>query len=106
MCIGSVIVSYISLYLNTYYTGKLIKVGFFLQVRDLLPSFLYSLSMGALVYGITLLIPNMLIQLLVGIILGIAYYLFISTIFKSKELAYVKLLLHENVTKKYGNNKV
>ncbi len=104
MCIGSVIVSYISLYLNTYYTGKLIQVGFFLQVRDLLPSFLYSLSMGALVYGITLLIPNMLIQLLVGIILGIAYYLFISTIFKSKEFAYVKLLLHENVTKKYGRN--
>jgi O-antigen/teichoic acid export membrane protein len=106
MCIGSVIMSYLSLYINTYYTGKLIKVGFSLQMNDLRPSFLYSFSMGVLVYGTTLIIPNMLVQLLVGIILGVAYYIFISTIFKSKELAYVKLLLRENIIKKYGRNKV
>ena len=106
MCIGNVIMSYLSLYINTYYTGKLINVGLSLQMRDLRPSFLYSFSMGVLVYGTTFLIPNMLVQLLVGIILGVAYYIFISTIFKSKELAYVKLLLRENIIKKYGRNKV
>ena len=102
MCFGFVVNSYLCLYVNTYYTGKLIQVGFLRQMMDLLPSFLYSLSMGALVYTTTLFIPSMFIKLLVGIILGIAYYLFVSTLFKSKELTYVKILLKDNLISKFG----
>lgn len=102
MCVGQVVSSFLAVYINTYYTGKLIQVGYFMQMKDLLPSLLYSISMGALVYYVTLLVPNMSIQLFVGIILGITYYLLISTIFKSPELAYVKVLLRNQVFKKYG----
>ena len=38
MCIGSFITSMISLIINTYYTGKLIGVGYFQQMRDLMPT--------------------------------------------------------------------
>lgn len=102
MCVGQVFTSYLSLYINTYYTGKLIQVGYFKQMRDLLPSFLYSLSMGILVYFVISFIPNLVLQLLVGIILGITYYLFISTILKSSELEYIKVLLRNSVLTKYG----
>ena len=102
MCIGSVITSYICLYINTYYTGKLINVGFFLQMRDLLPSFFYATSMGALVYASTFFIHNLSLQLIIGIPLGILYYLAVSVLFKSDELAYVRELLKENIFKKYG----
>ena len=81
MCVGGVVSSYLALYINTYYTGKLIHVGYFMQLKDLLPSFLYSLSMGAFIYIVTSFIPNMTLQLIVGIILGITYYLLISPIF-------------------------
>ena len=101
MCVGGVVSSYLALYINTYYTGKLIHVGYFMQLKDLLPSFLYSLSMGAFIYIVTSFIPNMTLQLIVGIILGITYYLLISAIFKSPELAYIKVLLRDNVLKKY-----
>lgn len=101
MCVGSVFTSYICLYINTYYTGKLINVGFFTQMRDLLPSFLYATTMGAIVYGMTLLITNMPLQLIVGVLLGVAYYLLVSIIFHSNELAYVKTLLQENLIKKF-----
>ena len=53
MCIGSVITSILCLYINTYYTGKLINVGFLTQMKDILPSLFFSLSMGALVYATT-----------------------------------------------------
>ncbi len=102
MCIGSVIMSYISLYINTFYTGKLIHVGFFQQMMDLLPSLLYSMSMGALVYFVTLMIPNMAVQLLVGVFVGILYYFGISYLFKSSELVYIKQLLIHHVLRKYG----
>ena len=39
--------SLICLIINTHYTGKLLQVGFLTQMRDLLPSLAYSLSMGA-----------------------------------------------------------
>ena len=101
MCVGSVFTSYICLYINTYYTGKLINVGFFTQMRDLLPSFLYATTMGAIVYGMTLFITNMPLQLIVGVLLGVTYYLLVSIIFHSNELTYVKTLLQENLIKKY-----
>lgn len=102
MCVGSVFSSYVSLYINTYYTGKIINVGFFTQMKDLLPSFLYSISMGGLVFSMTLIIPSMPMQLIIGIILGIVYYFIISKLFNSSELAYVMALVRDNVFRKYG----
>jgi O-antigen/teichoic acid export membrane protein len=101
MCFGGVLSSHIALFINTYYTGKLIHVGYFVQMKDLLPSFLFSTTMGLLVYASTLVFSNMLIQLFVGIVLGITYYYFVSVLFKSHELDYIKLLLRENLVKRY-----
>ena len=50
MCIGSLFSSMIALIINTYYTGKLIGVGFIRQMRDLFPIFILSVSMGIIVY--------------------------------------------------------
>lgn len=101
MCIGSVITSILCLYINTYYTGKLINVGFLTQMKDILPSLFFSLSMGALVYATTFFIPNMFLQLFLGIVVGIVYYYVVSVLFKSSELDYVKLLLRENLIKRF-----
>ena len=81
MCVGSVVSSFLSLFINTYYTGKLINVGYFLQMRDLLPSLFYSFSMCVLVWGVTQMIPSMWLRIVVGVPLGIAYYLGISKLF-------------------------
>lgn len=101
MCFGSVFTSYVCLYINTYYTGKLINVGFFMQMKDLLPSFLYATTMGMIVYGMTFFIANLPLQLIVGVLLGVTYYLLVSIIFHSNELTYVKILLQENLIKKF-----
>ena len=103
MCLGQVFSSFLTLFINTYYTGKLIKVGYLMQMRDLLPSLLYSFSMGALVYLFTSYINNLFIQLIVGVIFGISYYFFISMFFKSPELTYIKVILRNNVLRKYGS---
>lgn len=102
MCVGSVVSSFLSLFINTYYTGKIINVGYFLQMRDLLPSLFYSFSMCVLVWGVTQMIPSMWLRIVVGVPLGIAYYLGISKLFKSQELDYVMMLIKNNIIKKYG----
>ncbi len=89
MCVGRIFTSIICLAINTYYTGKLINVGFFKQMGDLLPILALSLSMGAIVFGVNLFIEDLLLQIITGFIVGIAYYLSISYLIKSKELLYL-----------------
>jgi O-antigen/teichoic acid export membrane protein len=86
ICIGGVCTSIICLVINTYYTGKLINIGFLKQMRDLTPILLLSLTMGLLVYFSTLFFSNEMVKLLFGIIIGIVFYLFCSWIFGLPEL--------------------
>lgn len=101
MCYGQVVSSLISLFINTYYTGKLIQVGFMKQMQDLTPTLLYALSMGALVWFVIQWIPNMLMQIIIGILVGVIYYIGIAKLTKSSDLEYVIILLKENVIKRF-----
>lgn len=93
MCWGLVVSSLIALFINTYYTGKLIQVGYAEQMKDLLPIMGYSFSMGIMVWGITQLIPVHLLALVAGITLGAAYYYFVARMNQSKELEEIKILI-------------
>jgi teichuronic acid exporter len=85
MCCGQVISSLICLIVNIYYTGKLIQLGFFAQMSDLIPILLQSLVMGGIVFGIIRFIPSHVLQLFIGITVGAIIYLLMSVLFKSKE---------------------
>lgn len=103
MCIGMVVSSVLCFGINTYYAGKLIDVGFLKQLADILPSFIYAISMGAIVYAANLFITNIYMELIVGLIIGVSFYLSISILFKSSELDYLKLIINENVLKRFHN---
>lgn len=86
MCIGSVVANILSLVINTYYTGKLIDVGFFKQMRDISPTLFYSLSMGVVVWLAIYPIDSAWLQLTAGILIGIIYYFVITRITDSADL--------------------
>jgi len=86
MCYGMVVSSYLSLMINTYYTGKLISIGFFKQMQFLLPIFLNSLIMGLISWGLTHLIQSYLLQLIICGTLGVVYYVSSNILIKSPEL--------------------
>lgn len=74
-CIGNIISSVVELAVNTYYTGKLTGHGFVHQMRDLGPTFLLAVSMFAVVYGLTFVIPGEWAQIAVGVPAGALVYL-------------------------------
>lgn len=86
MCIGMVVFSLIAVVVNTYYTGKIIHVGFFVQMGDLFPVLLNSLVMGGLVYFSVMFLESSIVKLLVGLVVGVAYYYISSFFLKFKEL--------------------
>ena len=86
ICIGSVCISIICLAINTYYTGKLIHVGFSIQMLDMTPTLLASFAMGAIVYFAVMPFDNNIIKLSVGIPLGIVVFFVIAKVFRMPEL--------------------
>lgn len=91
-CYGTIFSSMISLVINTYYTGKLINVGYFKQMGDLLPIFTLSMVMFGIILISNHFIDNMYLQILVGGILGGTVYLGGAFLFKFKELDDVKYM--------------
>ena len=86
MCYGFVLSSAVSLVLNTYYTGKFIKLGLLIQLKDLLPMLLNSIVTGGIALFIVKLIDEDIISLIVASCVVIIYYLGSSFLFKSPEL--------------------
>lgn len=86
MCIGGIFSSMLCLVVNTYYTGKLINVGFILQMKDLLPTLVLSLLMGVCVFVSVMFIPSNVMQLVVGVIVGVIFYFAVAKLFKMEEL--------------------
>lgn len=87
MCWGRVLYSVIATVLNTYYTKRIIDLGFLQQMADIVPYLCASFVMGLIVYGITLLCPTPLIQLVVGTVIGALIYSLISMFFFRKTIS-------------------
>lgn len=85
--------SLICLFINTYYTGKLINVGFGKQMRDLLPTFSLSLLIFAIVLTMNQFIHNLWLQLIIGGAVGVGTYIGAAILFKFPELEDVKYML-------------
>lgn len=90
MCYGMIFNSVNALLINTYYTGKLINVGFIVQMRDLLPIVFISLLMGACAYASTWLFSTEWIKLFVAVVIGGIIYLVLSIFFAKDE--YVEVM--------------
>lgn len=94
ICCGSVFTSLACLAINTYYTGKLINVGFVRQMMDMTPTLLASLAMGAVVYFAVMPFGSDVVKLAVGIPLGMVIYLAIAKVFRMPELQEALDILH------------
>lgn len=92
-CIGSIVSSLISLIINTYYTGKLIQVGFFIQMKDLIPTLILCTAMYLGVYLSNLFIHNMFLQIFIGGLVGSGIYLGGAYLFRFRELNDIKYML-------------
>lgn len=89
MCVGSVFGSLIALFINSFYTGKLINLGFWRQIRDLVPALAFSLCMGLIIFGVNIFIGPYWLQIAVGVPLGVVIYLGLSHVAGAPEFKFL-----------------
>jgi O-antigen/teichoic acid export membrane protein len=93
MCYGTIFTSLVALIINTYYTGKLIRHGFFDQMKDIVPVLVLSLLAGLAAFLPTLFFKGNLIQILIGGIAGGGIFLGAGYLFKLQEMSEIKAIL-------------
>lgn len=74
MCCGLVFTWYIGLFVNTYYTEKLIGLSIWSQLKDIYPIFLLSIFSGVVVYLLLPYFSVVWVQLLLGCIIYFFIY--------------------------------
>ena len=94
MIYGQIIVSFLSFYLNAYYTQKLLDYSIIEQIRDFIPSLALAGVMGVGVYALHYAsITDELVLLIVQIITGVVLYSSMCYLFRiSSYMEIIKLI--------------
>ena len=93
MLLASIFTGIISLYLNTWYTGKTLNYTFINQLRDIAPSYFTAFVIAFAVYFLKYLPVSSWLVLLVQITIGIIVGFVISEVLKLEEYKEIKKIL-------------
>lgn len=96
MCIGQIVSSFLGLFINTYYTGKFLSLGFVKQAQDWLPILINCVVMCVICYVIQYAFEPLLVKLIAATVVGVFYYLITGFMFKSPELKELISIIFKN----------
>lgn len=84
---AGIVSSILGLIVNTYYTGKLVNIGSWKQMNDLMPIFINCCIMGTLCLAVQYPFDSNLTPLAVAVPTGIVYYMASSILAHSPEMS-------------------
>lgn len=96
---GSAFTTLISCFVNASPNKKLLDYSYIEQMKDIIPSMVLSIIMGGVVYCITFFGLTNWLTLMIQIVLGIAIYVTLATIFKLECWSYILDLLKKTLKK-------
>lgn len=97
MLVGSVIMGWISLFLNSYYSGKKFHYTWWMQLKDIAPSFLIAFAMAVPVYFLSYLPISIYLIFPIQIIVGFVIIIALCELFKRDEYIQLKGIVLDNV---------
>lgn len=100
MLLTSIFTGIISLYLNTWYTGKALDYTFWKQLRDISPSYLTAFVIALAVYFLKFLLLPYYIVLVIQVFIGVVVGLVISELFKFEEYLELKSIVLNIIKRK------
>lgn len=100
MLLASIFTGIISLYLNTWYTGKTLNYNFINQLRDIAPSYFTAFVIASAVYFLKYLVLPFYVVLVLQIIIGIMVGFSISELLKFEEYIELKSILVKMIKRK------
>ncbi|PLX00620.1 MAG: flippase [Marinilabiliales bacterium] len=94
MVIGQIAISFLSLFINTYYSKRFVDYGLLAQLKDMFPTLLISLFMASIVFFLTNLMSSDALKLIVGISGGAVIYFLSARILNFSEIKELRSLIN------------
>lgn len=98
--ISQIVIAIISIFINTYYTKKIIGYGVGQQLKDVFKTLFLSIIMGISVFYLINIFNNLYVQLSIGIFVSVFIYFSSSYFLKMNELTqmvkYTKQFIYKN----------
>lgn len=89
IALSGLVYTMIATMLNAFPNNRLLNYSYFEQVRDIIPSFLVAVLMGAILYPIMLFHWSNIVTLMLQIIIGAVVYFFLSVLLKLEPCQYI-----------------
>jgi len=99
ICFGKMVYEFFAFYLNCIYTKKLLNYGFWKQIKDLLPIFVYSAIMFGVIMLAIMPFDNDWAKIGVGFVAGVVSYLVVAWIAKDSSLKEILQIAKEKIHK-------
>lgn len=93
MLFASIISGLISLYLNSWYTGKKLNYGMFKQLKDIMPAYSMAFAIGLSVFFLKYLPLNNYLVLLLQVLIGSVVCFCLCECFKLSEYHEIKIII-------------
>lgn len=100
MLLGSVLTGFFAYYLNAYYSGPYLDYSIKEQVKDIVPSFLFTLFIALLLFLIGRIHMNPFVGLGVQLLVWVVGSYFLMTLFKLKEFLVMKEIVFSILKRK------
>ncbi len=95
MCWGQVLRAIIDMVIDTYYTGKYLRLGFFQQIKEIFPTVIYSIVMGLLIVISVSIVDQNWEKVVLGLTIGFGVYFLMAIITNSADLRAVRSFIIE-----------
>ena len=82
LCWGQVLYTQIAVFLNTYYTKKILGFSYFMQMKDILPIYFVAAISALIAYGITFFDMTNILKLIMAVPLAILVYISLAYLLK------------------------
>ena len=98
MIAGIIFNSFISYYINSYWSGRLINYSFKEQIKDVAPSFLLAAGVASIVFILGhFLNTSYLVKLILQVFTGIVLFIGVCELGRISDYMYLKQIVLENV---------
>lgn len=98
MIVGMMVNTQVAYFLNSYWSGRFIDYSMKDQVKDILPSFVLAVTMGAIVAGIGWLLPfGNLAILAVQVVAGAVLVFVMAEVTQLEAYVFMKKILHDKI---------
>lgn len=94
---GRVLSSFLSLFVNTYYSGRFINYSGFEQFKDVLSILLITIVTGTVIFGVDFFVSTYevidVFRIIIGLTLGPIFYIFVSQFMKISSITEIKKII-------------